>query len=453
MIFSIIKRHIAAILFTLAAAGIPGNLFSADENAEYFFSAGLLKSADEDFAGAIEAFEKSYKIRKQESSVESLVDVGDIKESLIEALMSKGKSDLSAKKNSDALQCFDKILVLSPENSAAKKLRSYILKSKKTVVSTKKRAPPSKVITKKISKEKPLKPKNIKKRTVKAKPPVTKKPPKKKIAKKTVKALPSPPKKVAPIPLPQKKPAVLPVKSAAKPIPPDKKISKINPWFSAGITLMLFITFFSYFKGRKKPRRIQEVLPQAKQEIPGTGEPLPAEKTATKIPLDSPPPAKQKITAAPAENYIPDRTTRVMLENPNAHVRARGVELITEELRGSSSEIIERMLAPCLSDSDSRVRANAAKALYEYNPELAMNTLRAMAHYSSKWMRLSAEWAFEKIGSPETIEHLLPLAYDTEKSIRSRAIKYLKKFYEEKKVPEHLMQKLKKVLDSAGSVV
>ncbi|MFH1353650.1 MAG: HEAT repeat domain-containing protein [bacterium] len=367
-------------------------------------------------AGAIEAFEKSYELKKQEVTKESLIDVEDIKESLIEALMAKGKNELAAKRNSNALKCFDRILVLAPANSEAKKLKSLISIKKKPGVLTGKKK--EKKVAKIVAKE------NL------------------------------PVKKVLPRPTPQKKELdILPVKAPVKPIPAEKKPSKINLWFSAGITSMLFITFFSYFKKRKQPLAIQEVIPQDKQKIQVPPPPPPVKKTASKILLDSPPPAKQKIIEPTAENYVPDRTTRAMLENPNAHVRARGVELIAEELRGSPSEIIERILVPCLSDSDSRVRANAAKALYGYNPEIAMNTLRAMTHYSSKWMRLSAEWAFEKIGSPEAVEHLLLLAHDTETSIRSKAIKYLKRFYVEKKVPENLMQKLKEVLEDAGSVV
>ncbi|MFH1958195.1 MAG: HEAT repeat domain-containing protein [bacterium] len=414
MIFLIVKRSAAALILGFAAAVTAETLFGADENAEYFFSAGLLKSVEKDLSGAIEAFEKSYELKKQEVTKESLVDAEDIKESLIEVLMAKGKSELAAKRNSNALQCFDRILVLEPENSEAKKLKSPIIIKKKTGILTEKK-----------------KERKVAKRALKVKPPA---------------------KKVLPHHPPQKKePEVGPVKSPLNPIPAEKKPSKINMWFSAGIILIFFITFFSYSKRRKKPPETQEVIPPAKQKIQVP--PPHGEKTASKILLDSPPAAKQKIAALPAKNYIHDGTTRAMLENPNSHVRARGVELIAEELRGAPAEIIERILVPCLSDSDSRVRANAAKALYEYNPEIAMNALRAMAHYSSKWMRLSAEWAFEKIGSPEAIEHLLSLAHDTETSIRSKAVKYLKRFYMEKKVPENLMQKLKEVLDGDGPVV
>jgi len=427
MIFSIAKRSAAAFILGFAAAVTAVTLFGADENAEYFFRAGLLKSVEKDLSGAIEAFEKSYELKKQEVTKESLVDVEDIKESLIDALMTKGKSELEAKRNSNALQRFDRILVLAPENSEAKKFKFNISMGK---------------IPGQAIKNGGIKP-PLEEPLYRRQEPTA--------FSNGVKEKPSK-KKVLPHHPPQKKePEVGPVKFPVKPIPAEKKPSKINLWFSAGIILIFFITFFSYSKRRKKPHEIQEVISRGKPEIQVS--PQPREKIASKILLDSSLHAKQKIISAPGENYIPDRTTRAMLENPNAHVRARGVELIAEELRGSPSEIIERILVPCLSDSDSRVRANAAKALYEYNPEVAMNTLRAMAQYSNKWMRLSAAWAFEKIGSPEAIENLLLLIHDTETSIRSRAIECLKRSYIEGELPENLMQKLKGVLEGEGSVI
>jgi len=413
---------IVAVLF------FAGALFGVEKNAEDLFGDGLLKSVEEDWPGAIEAFEKSYELEKNE----------DVKESLIGALMSKGRGDLLAERYSNALQCFDRILVLEPENSGAKKLHKIAeskTDKKAAEIAVKEKHPEKKVLSAPAQKKpevpqikSPVKPIPVREKKIL---------PKKRKKKKKVVAKEKPPeKKVLPAPA-QKKPEVPQIKSPVKPIPVRKKALRDNLWLkiSAGIALIFFIIFISHLLKKKSAPPEIRTLPQ------------PGKKFASKILLAPTLQSKQKLTSAPGKKYIPDRTTRVMLENPNAHVRARGVELIAEELRGSPLEIIERILVPCLSDSDSRVRANAAKALYEYNPGAAMNTLLAMAEYSDKWMRLSAAWAFEKIGTPEAIENLLLLADDAELRVRSRVIECLKRFYTEGAAPDELMQKLKKVLE------
>ena len=55
--------------------------------------------------------------------------------------------------------------------------------------------------------------------------------------------------------------------------------------------------------------------------------------------------------------------------------------------------IAEKMLKPYLSDPNNRVRANACVAIYQYNPEIAIDTLEKMASSHDKWMRLSTAWA------------------------------------------------------------
>ncbi|NLB34815.1 MAG: hypothetical protein GX817_03235 [Elusimicrobia bacterium] len=75
----------------------------------------------------------------------------------------------------------------------------------------------------------------------------------------------------------------------------------------------------------------------------------------------------------------------------NIRSRADGVEIIPRTV--TDSNIAEKMLRPYLKDPSSRVRANALIAIYSYNPDLAMQTLKNMADSSDKWMRLSAAWA------------------------------------------------------------
>jgi len=122
----------------------------------------------------------------------------------------------------------------------------------------------------------------------------------------------------------------------------------------------------------------------------------------------------------------PTISTREMISDTNPHVRAKGIEVIEAELvKEMDPEVAAKLLTPFLGDPDNRVRANAAKALYDFDKERALDTLREMAESDDKWMRVSAAWAFGEIGSVDTIEYLLKLSEDSEYHVKRRAIKAL----------------------------
>lgn len=116
---------------------------------------------------------------------------------------------------------------------------------------------------------------------------------------------------------------------------------------------------------------------------------------------------------------LPDR----VITDVNPHVRARAdsVELIPKTV--SDPGVAEKMLRPYLGDTNNRVRANACVAIYQYNPELAIETLQKMASSPDKWMRLSTAWAVGEIASPEGVHILRKLLDDVDDRVRDRAIK------------------------------
>lgn len=119
-------------------------------------------------------------------------------------------------------------------------------------------------------------------------------------------------------------------------------------------------------------------------------------------------------------------STRAMIADTNPHVRAKGIEVIEAELvKEMDPEVAAKLLTPFLGDPDNRVRANAAKALYDFDKERALDTLREMAESDDKWMRVSAAWAFGEIGSVDIIEYLIKLSEDNEYHVKRRAIKGL----------------------------
>ncbi|MBI5555031.1 MAG: HEAT repeat domain-containing protein [Elusimicrobia bacterium] len=126
-------------------------------------------------------------------------------------------------------------------------------------------------------------------------------------------------------------------------------------------------------------------------------------------------------------------TGREMIVDVNPHVRAKGIEVIEAELvKNMDIEVAAKLLTPFLQDPDNRVRANAAKALYEFDQEKAFATLQEMVANDNKWMRLSAAWALGEIASSEAINILLQLSADTEFHVRQRVLKSLNALLQKK---------------------
>ncbi|MCK4824854.1 HEAT repeat domain-containing protein, partial [bacterium] len=143
-------------------------------------------------------------------------------------------------------------------------------------------------------------------------------------------------------------------------------------------------------------------------------------------------------------------TAREMMQDSNPHVRARGVEVIEAELvKEMDPEVAVKLLMPFLQDSDNRVKANAAKALYSFDKPRALDTLKEMTENSDKWMRVSAAWAFGEIGTEDAIDPLLELTTDSEYHVKRRAIKSLDQIYQAKKdsLSEEVQQKITQALE------
>ncbi|MFB0527329.1 MAG: HEAT repeat domain-containing protein [bacterium] len=151
-------------------------------------------------------------------------------------------------------------------------------------------------------------------------------------------------------------------------------------------------------------------------------------------------------------------TKKVVVERPgggrqiitdiNPHIRARadGVELIESTI--DDPEVGQRLLKPFLEDRDSRVRANAGKALYKYNKERGMVVLTEMCKSDDQWMRLSGAWAMGEIGSQSAAEILLSLLQDSWEFVRERAAKSLEKILTQKKeeIEANLLETIKSAL-------
>ena len=115
-------------------------------------------------------------------------------------------------------------------------------------------------------------------------------------------------------------------------------------------------------------------------------------------------------------------------------MRADSIETIAGVFQ--DSKLAPEMLKPFLNDPNNRVRANAAKALYPYNPRLALDTLQQMGKDSDKWFRISAAWALGEIATPESGEVLQMLLDDPDDDVKNRVRHSIHKILKKDKTPD-----------------
>ncbi len=155
----------------------------------------------------------------------------------------------------------------------------------------------------------------------------------------------------------------------------------------------------------------------------------------------------KKLLLASSEMREGKVSSKDMLNDSNPRVRAKGVEIIEAELiEQKDSELAERILKPFLNDPDNRVRANAVKAIYRYNPEVAMLRLKEMFESQDKWMKVSAAWVAGEIITDETTQFLLKYKDTDDTHLRNRVIKSLIKIKENKGISSTLQKEVSRFL-------
>jgi len=105
--------------------------------------------------------------------------------------------------------------------------------------------------------------------------------------------------------------------------------------------------------------------------------------------------------------------------NPTPRLTADMVEL-SEFFLTDEKEIVE-FLEPFLHHSNSRARANAAKAIFKYKPELALETVRQMIESEDRWEKISAVWVCSRIEGDEAMQILVSLASDIDEGVSELA--------------------------------
>jgi hypothetical protein len=126
------------------------------------------------------------------------------------------------------------------------------------------------------------------------------------------------------------------------------------------------------------------------------------------------------------------------LNNDDPIKRAQAVEAVEAEIIESKESVrIEKIkkLGELLKDENNRVRANAAKAIYEIDKEASLTTLNDMLRDSSKRMRASAIWALGEIGSEDAMELLLRIENESDEMITYNIKMALEKIRNAKRFP------------------
>ena len=128
--------------------------------------------------------------------------------------------------------------------------------------------------------------------------------------------------------------------------------------------------------------------------------------------------------------------------------RADGVEVI--ETVVDDPKTGEKLLTSFLDSKESRIRGNAAKALYKFNKEKAMIILDEMVRSRDMWMRLSGAWALGEVGSATAVELLIMLLEDSEKFVKQRTMKSLEKIIHTKAdtLPEVLIGRIGEAMEN-----
>ncbi len=122
-------------------------------------------------------------------------------------------------------------------------------------------------------------------------------------------------------------------------------------------------------------------------------------------------------------------TTKDMLADNNPRIRARGIELLAQELiqQKVSADNAEKILRPFSTDPNNRVRGNVAWELYKFKPENAKRLMRSMLSEPDEYMQLSAIWVCGEIGDPETVDWLVHFSQKTTPRLKVSIARSLEK--------------------------
>jgi len=230
------------------------------------------------------------------------------------------------------------------------------------------------------------------------------------------------------------------VKSAESSRSDMKRILMIGGGIAGGVVLLLLIVFiFIFYNMNQSGMRTIEAANNIATMIAAPGaasdgkSPLmltgpdgqaPGPDAASGAQSASAPAAEQKAgTGAPVQPSatVSEGTTVDSLSNNDPVQRARAVEAVAAEMVDTQTPEQDqkiKKLEELLYDANNRVRANAAKAIHDYEPEKAIKTLKGMLADNSKRMRASAVWALGEIASQPAADLTLSIVEEDDEIVK-----------------------------------
>ncbi|MBI4867651.1 MAG: HEAT repeat domain-containing protein, partial [Candidatus Wallbacteria bacterium] len=117
-----------------------------------------------------------------------------------------------------------------------------------------------------------------------------------------------------------------------------------------------------------------------------------------------------------------------LLGDPDDRVRANAVEALGNY--NLSYDWAMRLFPPLLRDENHRVRGNAALAVFRFNQQMALDTVKRMFDSSNKHMRAAAAYCASQIQNKETAQWLATLVLtELDTDVISSALRALGRFH------------------------
>ncbi len=214
-----------------------------------------------------------------------------------------------------------------------------------------------------------------------------------------------------------------------------------------GIFFVFFLVFFVIFRSVSKASDLRTV--EANETL--------------KLLLQSPQAAaggdnEPLMITGPQQAQDNDKDKMDSLNTEDPVQRANAVEAVAAEIIDSKeSSRMEKIkkLEELLNDENNRVRANAAKAIYEIDKEMSLKTLKDMLDNSSKRMRASAVWALGEIASEEALGCVLEIKDEDDEIVKYNIKVALGKIKSHKRfeLTEEHKQKIESALEAFKDLV
>lgn len=145
------------------------------------------------------------------------------------------------------------------------------------------------------------------------------------------------------------------------------------------------------------------------------------------------------------EKIKDELSTELKKITPKRRAKTAGESLLLQQQERILSELRGAELTPTEPTSliEARQRMlKAAVSLYQFNPELALKSLKAMLKHENPAVRLNTVLALGEIGSAQTVSLLVDMLSDPDFGVKRTLLEILSKLKNNSFLPENIRQKI-----------